>query len=364
MVEMMGGGERIRIHNQMIEKYSDNPIVKSSDVLPSIPGLRVLGAFNPGAIRFGDQILLLMRVAERCEPREGKVCMPVYRFDATGSHLEIMELDASDPEVVLKDTRGVFYRGRDYLSTMSHIRIARSRDGFHFTVDQKPFIYPANPTEMYGVEDARVTFIDERYYINYTAVSRDSWATALAVTDDFQSVERKGLIFHPENKDVAIFPEKVGGKYIALHRPNNSGFGKASIWYSESPDLLHWGNHQCLLRPRDNQWEAMKIGGGAPPLKTPEGWLVIYHGKGEGSTYSLFCLLLDLDDPSKIVSQASQPLLLPTEPYEAKGFFPNVIFSNGVVEMNGKVLIYYGAADESVCVAVTSVEHLLYTLSD
>ena len=370
----------------MIQKYPGNPIVKPTDVPPSRPGIRVLGAFNPGAIRFGEEVLLLMRVAERCEEQEGKVRMPFYRFaestqltesaqlaestqltesnqpDQSGSHLEIMELDASDPEVVLKDTRGVFYRGRDYLSTMSHIRLARSQDGFHFTVEEKPFIYPTNQSEEYSVEDARITFIDGRYYVNYTAVSRDSWATALAVTDDFRTVERKGLIFHPENKDVAIFPKKVGGKYIALHRPNNSGFGKASIWYSESPDLLHWGNHRCLLRPRDNPWEAMKIGGGAPPLKTPQGWLVIYHGKGENSLYSLFCLLLDLEQPYKILKQASQPLLLPTESYEAKGFFPNVIFSNGVVEMNGKVLIYYGAADESVCVAVTDLDYLLSTL--
>jgi predicted GH43/DUF377 family glycosyl hydrolase len=343
----------------MIQKYPGNPIVKPSGVHPSHPGLRVLGAFNPGAIRFGDEILLLMRVAERCEQQEGRVRLPVYRFTDKGSQLEILDLDASDPEVTLKDTRGVFYRGRDYLSTMSHIRLARSKDGFDFTVEEKPFIYPTNQSEEYGVEDARATFIDGRYYVNYTAVSRDSWATALAVTGDFQTVERKGLIFHPENKDVAIFPEKVGGKYLALHRPNNSGFGKASIWYSESPDLLHWGNHRCLLRPRDNPWEAMKIGGGAPPLKTPQGWLVIYHGKGENSLYSLFCLLLDLEQPYKILRQASHPLLVPTEPYEARGFFPNVIFSNGVVEHDGKILIYYGAADESVCVAVTDLDYLL-----
>jgi len=347
-----------------IQKFSGNPIVKPSDVPPSLPGMRVLGAFNPGAIRYGDQVLLLMRVAERCDQVDGKVRMPVYRFNQDGSHLEILELDASDPEVTLKDTRGVFYRGRDYLSTMSHVRIARSQDGFNFKVDEKPFIFPGNPSEEYGVEDPRVSFIEGRYYINYTAVSRDSWATALATTEDFQAVERKGLIFHPENKDVAIFPEKIRGKYIALHRPNNSGFGKASIWYSESPDLLHWGNHQCILRPRDNPWEAMKIGGGAPPLKTSQGWLVIYHGKGENSRYSLFCLLLDLEDPFRIVKQASEPLLLPTEPYETQGFFPNVVFSNGVVELDGKVLIYYGAADESVCVAVSSIEHLLHTIID
>jgi predicted GH43/DUF377 family glycosyl hydrolase len=322
-------------------------------------GYRVLGAFNPGAVNFGDQILILMRVSEGCEPQEGYVCVPVYRFEGGRSRPDIMKFRSTDPDVLLKDTRGVMYRGRDYLTTMSHIRLARSTDGIHFTVEEKPFIYPLDESEEYGAEDARVTFIDGRYYINYTAVSRGSWATALAVTDDFESVERKGLIFHPENKDVAIFPEKVNGKYIALHRPNNSGFGKPSIWYSESPDLLHWGQHRCIVRPRDNPWESTKIGGGAPPIKTSEGWLVIYHGKGEGSVYSLFCLLLDFEEPSRVLRRASEPLLVPTEPYETEGFFPNVVFSNGIAEKDGQILIYYGASDESVCVAITDVDSLL-----
>jgi beta-1,2-mannobiose phosphorylase / 1,2-beta-oligomannan phosphorylase len=213
--------------------------------------------------------------------------------------------------------------------------------------------------EKYGVEDARVTCIDGKYYINYSAVSWDSWGTALAVTEDFVHLEKKGMIFHPENKDVAIFPEKVGGKYIALHRPNNSGFGKASIWYSESPDLLHWGNYKVLIRPRDIKWESMKIGGGAPPIKTDQGWLVVYHGKGDNSIYSLYCLLLDLEEPSKVLKRGREPLLTPTESYETDGFFSNVVFSNGLVEKDGKVYIYYGAADESTCLAITDVESLL-----
>jgi predicted GH43/DUF377 family glycosyl hydrolase len=322
-------------------------------------GYTVLGSFNPGAVNFGDEILLLLRVSEGCEPREGYIRVPIYRFEGGQSYPDIMEFKSTDPEVSLKDTRGVVYKGENYLSTMSHIRLARSKDGIHFTVEEKPFIYPVDKSEEYGVEDARVTFVDGQYYINYTAVSRGSWATALAVTDDFESIERKGLIFHPENKDVAIFPEKVKGRYIALHRPNNSGFGRPSVWYSESPDLLHWGNHKCIVRPRDNKWESQKIGGGAPPIKTPEGWLVIYHGKGDDSVYSLFCLLLDLKEPCKVVKRASTPLLTPTEPYETEGFFPNVVFSNGIAEKDGKIYVYYGASDETVCAAITDVDSLL-----
>lgn len=343
----------------MIAKHQENPLIQPADVKPSMQEYEVLGAFNPGATIYGDEILLLLRVAERVRQVEGRVRAPVYRFEEDRAKPEVMEFDSEDPQVILRDTRGVSYRGREYLSTISHIRLARSHDGVRFSVEEDPFIYPMNPSEEYGVEDARVTFIDGAYYINYTAVSRGSWATALAKTVDFETIERLGLIFHPENKDVAIFPEKVGGKYLALHRPNNSGFGRPTIWYAESPDLLHWGNHRLLIHPRDNVWESMKIGGGAPPIKTPEGWLVIYHGKGDESRYSLFSLLLDLEDPSKVIHRAEDPLLYPTEDYETAGFFGNVVFSNGLIERDGKLFVYYGAADESACLAVAHVDAIL-----
>jgi len=343
----------------MIEKYENNPIITPSDVQPSMEGYKVVGAFNPGAVTYGDEILLLLRVAERCEPKKGYVSTPVYKFENGKSFPAIIDFDKNDPDVQLKDTRGVVYKGQDYLSTMSHIRLARSKDGINFTVEDRPFIYPVDESEKYGCEDARVSLIEGKYYINFTVVSGDSWSTALAVTEDFKTVDRKGIIFHPENKDVAIFPEKVNGKYIALHRPNNSGFGKASIWYSESPDLLHWGNHKCIARPRDMKWESMKIGGGAPPVKTPDGWLSIYHGKGDNSLYSLFCLLLDLNEPYKILRRAETPLITPTETFEIEGFFGNVVFTNGMVEKDGKVYLYYGAADESVGLATTDIDSLL-----
>lgn len=347
----------------MIKKYENNPIITASDVVPSLEGYVVLGAFNPGATIFDDEILLLLRVAEGCQPKEGFIRVPVYTNQNGKIEPGVVEFNASDPDLDLSDPRGVGYNNKTYLSTVSHIRLARSTDGLFFTVEEIPFLFPSEVYEEYGVEDARVTCIDEKYYINYTAVSSDSYATALAVTKDFKTVEKQGIIFHPENKDVVIFPEKVNGKYIALHRPNISGFGKASIWYSESPDLLHWGNHQCIIRPRDgNQWESHKIGGGAPPIKTSDGWLVIYHGSGENNIYSLFCLLLDLEEPNKVIKRALTPFLVPTEPFEVNGFFRNVVFSNGLIEKDNKIYIYYGAADESVGVAITDREDLLSTL--
>ncbi len=212
-----------------------------------------------------------------------------------------------------------------------------------------------------GPEDARVTFIDGRYYINYTIVSGDGWSTALSVTDDFRTHERLGVIFHPQNKDVSIFPEKVNGKYIALHRPNNDGFGKPSIWYSESPDLLHWGNHKCIVRPRQGVYESMKVGGGSAPLKTDKGWLCIYHAKGDNAKYSLFPMLLDLEEPWRVIARPERPIFEPEMPYETGGFFSNVVFTNGMLEKDGNIYMYYGSADETSCLAVASVNDLIVT---
>lgn len=343
-----------------MKRNLQNPLITPSMLTPSAPGYHVLGAFNPGATLYNDEVILLMRVAENCVKEEGYISVPYYSFDGKTGKPEILRIKEDDPEVTLKDTRGVFYKGRDYLSTLSHIRLARSKDGINFKVDEKPFIYPCDESEIFGVEDARISKIGDTYYINYTAVSGDGYVTSLITTKDFINLERRGTIFPPLNKDVAIFEEKVKGKYVTLHRPSNHGFGLPSIWYADSPDLIHWGNHKCLLRPDEGKWESQKIGGGAAPIKTKEGWLVIYHGKGDNSIYSLNLILLDLDDPSKIIKRGEVPIFYPEETYEKEGFFGNVVFTNGhVVRPNGEVYLYYGACDETVCLVVTSVDELL-----
>ena len=342
-----------------MQRSPDNPVISPDQVKPSTEGYRVRGAFNPGAVRHGDEILLLLRVAEDCPASPDEIAVPKTEVKDGVGVPGILRLRRDDPAVSLKDTRGVVYEGVDYLSTMSHIRLARSRDGVNFQVEDRPFLFPSTEAEVYGVEDARVTRFGESYYINYTCVSGDGWATGLALTTNFDSVERLGLIFHPENKDVSIFPEKIDGRYAALHRPNNSGFGKPSIWYADSPDLVHWGNHRCVLRPRDTTWEQLKIGGGAPSIKTPEGWLQVYHAKGKHG-YTLFCVLLDLEKPWLVIRQGSNPFLKPEASYETEGFFGNVIFTNGVVvEDDGQVLLYYGAADDTSCLLETTVDELL-----
>jgi predicted GH43/DUF377 family glycosyl hydrolase len=310
-------------------------------------------------VSHNGETVLLLRVAEKCVQAPGKIRVPVYNFENGRPVPGIKEFDKNDPYLKLKDTRGVVYKGKDYLSSLSHIRLARSRDGINFKVEETPFICPHDDDSEYGTEDARVLKFENRYYINYSIVSQDSWCTALSVTEDFKTHKRLGIIFHPENKDVAIFPEKIKGKYAALHRPNNSGFGKPSIWYAESPDLLHWGMHRRLLRPRNTSYESMKIGGGAPPLKTPEGWLCVYHAKGDNQRYSLFPLLLDLEEPWKIIRNPEKPIFEPAMEYERDGFFGNVVFTNGMLEKEGLLYMYYGASDEFSCLATIKVQDLL-----
>ncbi len=331
---------------------------------PSAKGLQVVGAFNPAATQYKNEIILIIRVAEKTVKKKALVSVPYFKFTEGKSRLAVLDIPENDPELRLKDTRGVFYKGKDYLSSLSHLRLARSKDGIHFTLEEKPFILPANETESFGVEDARISKIGNEYYINYTVVSGDGYATFLSKTKDFKQIERLGIIFPPLNKDVCIFEKKVQGKFIALHRPDNHGFGLPSIWYAESPDLIHWGNHKCLLRPGGNKWETQKIGAGAPPVKTQYGWLVIYHAKGENNVYSLNLMLLDLHQPDKIIALSESPFMIPETEYENEGFYGNVVFTNGhIVFPSGKIYIYYGTSDEYTCMAQTSINDLLNHLN-
>ena len=344
-------------------RHPANPLITPKMVRPSAPGFRVRGVFNPAATICGGEILLLLRVAEDGEADPSEVAVPIVRVENGVGRPDVLRLSRRDPEVDLSDSRYVIHRGQTYLSTLSHLRLARSRDGVRFTVEDRPFIFPGDSSESFGVEDARITRIGDIFYINYTCVSPDSWATALVSSRDFQTIERHGIIFPPQNKDVCLFPEKINGCYGALHRPHNSRFGRPSIWYAESPDLIHWGKHRCLIRPRDNGLEDERIGGGAPCLKTTAGWLQLYHGASADGTYRLFTLLLDLNHPERVLQRASRPFLQPEADYETKGFFGRVVFTDGFVEFeDGRIWVYYGAADQTTCLLETSVDELLDSL--
>ncbi len=244
---------------------------------------------------------------------------------------------------------------------------AVSDDGFNFKVNKKPFMEPASKGifseyEAYGIEDPRIIYIDGEFLITYSAYSKYGVRIGLAKTRNFQSIERVSLITEADYRNVVIFPEKIGGFYARLDRPH-SEISPWSIWISYSPDLKYWGESKLIMKPMQYHWDAMKIGPGAPPIKTARGWLHIYHGvfrTMDGSVYRLGAALHDLKDPSIILAVGDEWILQPEETYEITGYVHNVVFCCGVVaEDDGSVKIYWGGADKVICVGTATIENLV-----
>jgi predicted GH43/DUF377 family glycosyl hydrolase len=337
----------------------ENPILTPAMIRPSRPDLDVVGVFNPAAIRQGKDVVLLLRVAEA--PRkeaESDVLAPV--FDARTGQLEIKRWTIGTPRLDVSDPRLIVFEEKTWLTSISHLRVARSSDGIRFDVEPQPALSAATELESFGVEDARITLIDGTYWINYTAVSPLGIATALASTKDFRTFKRHGIIFPPNNRDVTIFPEKIGGRYVALHRPMPEGIGEAVIWSATSRDLLAWGNHQFVAGARPGKWDDAKVGGGAVPFRVKGGWLAVYHGVSTSPMqYALGALLLDGNDPSVVRARSRGPILRPELPYEREGFFAGVVFTCGLLADSDVIRVYYGAADGVTAVADLSLDEVL-----
>jgi predicted GH43/DUF377 family glycosyl hydrolase len=346
----------------LIERFSENPIIKPSDVPPSRDDYEVVGAFNPAATIFNNEILLLLRVAERPKDKNpDEQVAPILNPD-TGE-IEHFRVKNDDPNITdIPDSRSFYYKDEMFLTSISHLRIARSCDGVNFTVDPAPAVFPAMAYETYGLEDPRISKIDNLYYITYKVVSDKGICTGLLTTEDFIHFNRHGIIFCPENIDVVLFDERIGGKYWALTRPVPRYIGPRGVWIASSPDCIHWGQHAPLVLPAEGTFHDGKTGGSCVPIRTDDGWLTIYHGSDIDDKYSLAAVLLDLDDPTKVIARAKRPLMEPAAPYEITGFYGNVVFSCGAVEKDGEILIYYGASDEFTAVAKTSISRIMSTL--
>ena len=349
-----------------ISRYSGNPIIVEKDVKPSQPGYKVLGVFNCGAIKYNGEYLLLCRVAEAVENDDPSlVKFPELQEENGVEEIRTVTIvKAEHPDWDFSDSRKINYQESGmtrakYMTSFSHLRIARSKDGSHFTVDEKPCILPSGQCERWGMEDPRVVQIEDAYYVTYTACSPRGSCTAMIKTNDFRKFERMGIIFMPQNKDVTIFPEKINGRYYALNRPVPKTFGDPNIWISDSQDLLYWGNHRFLCGVGESGWDCGRIGSGAIPIKTPEGWIVIYHGANKTSRYSLGLMLLDKDDPSIIISKPDHPFMEPEAPYETSGFFGQVVFTCGAIVEGNNVKIYYGACDNTIALAETTISEML-----
>jgi predicted GH43/DUF377 family glycosyl hydrolase len=343
------------------KRDGNNPVLRPSDLKPSIPGMEITCLLNPGVFQMDGKIWLLLRVAERPVQQEGKISFPVY--NAKGE-IEVLTFDKNDPDLDATDPRVIQYKGNYYLTTLSYLRLVYSTDGVHFHEDPAyPPIYGKGPLESFGIEDCRVATMNDGYFLTFTEVSPVAVGVGLIETRDFKNFERHGMIFPPHNKDCALFEQKIGDKYYAFHRPSSPELGGNYIWIAESYDRIHWGKHHCIATTRPGMWDSVRVGAGAAPIKTEKGWLEIYHGANADNRYCLGAMLLDLNDPTKVLARSEQPIMEPIADYEQTGFFGNVVFTNGHIVEGDTVHIYYGASDEVICSAKFSIAEILKSLN-
>ncbi len=253
---------------------------------------------------------------------------------------------------------------------ISHLTTARSKDGIgNWQISEKPALKPEPkkyPEEIWGIEDPRITWIEEtkRWAICYTAYSKGGPMVSLATTKDFETFERIGPVMPPEDKDAALFPVKFKGLWAMLHRPvPKSPVLGAHIWISFSPNLKHWGEHREIIQAREGGWwDAGKIGLCAPPMKTKEGWLILYHGvrvTASGSIYRLGLVLLDMEEPTKVIRRSDEWVFGPKAHYEREGDVDDVVFPCGWIKKDDKIFMYYGAADSRICLATADFDEVV-----
>lgn len=316
-----------------VRRYAHNPILSPGDI-PYGCDL----VYNPAACRSGDEYCLILRT-DRGDREPGQC-----------------------------------------------LGLARSRDGYHFEVEPEPIFTPA-PEEFGHVNDPRVTFLDGYYYLTYCSdpmgsdLREEGIYLCIARSKDLRRWER---IYRsePDNRNAVIFPERINGLYVRLDRPFRRGYRAQhgyDIWISYSPDMIFWGKHQLVLSHYDVAWGRHKIGPAAPPIRTPKGWLVLFHGAelapaeeswrpwvhggkpGPAKVYRAGAMLLALEDPGRVIARRSEPLLNPSAPYEMDPRYrPNVVFPCGLIaEPDGELKLYYGAADTHVAVATIDQNELL-----
>jgi beta-1,4-mannooligosaccharide/beta-1,4-mannosyl-N-acetylglucosamine phosphorylase len=298
--------------SDLFRRYDGNPILTASGW-----PYHVHSVFNPGAAVIDGETLLLVRVED--------------------------------------------YRG------FSHLTLARSKDGItDWKIDKSPTLdyYEGHPEERWGLEDPRIVWLSdlEKYAIVYVSYSSVGPKVSLALTKDFQIIEKFGALLPPEDKDASLLPRKFDNRYVLIHRPIVSG--EAHIWISFSPDLIHWGEHRILMHRRGGLWDSSRVGLGAQPIETSEGWVIMYHGVRDtaaGVLYRVGLALLDLEEPWKLIRRSEEWVFGPKEPYEFIGDVSGVVFPTGAVvnKEKNELRLYYGAADSTVCVAFANMDEIL-----
>ncbi len=332
----------------MVKRFEMNPIINPEDIKPIKEGWKVIGAYNPGAFYWNGKIALLVRVIEKpVEMDQNIISVPMLENRGGVWSLTAKTFNKNDPDVDWqRDPRFLYYKNQTYDVIYSDLRLALSDDGKKFTVAEKPTFLGAEPLTVYGVHDPRVIYLEDEYHILYTGNSEWGTPAFRSTTKNFVDFTQHGVIFPPDNKDNCLFPEKIHGQYLSIHRPAAAYFEGYNMWLAQSSDLVYWGSHKPLIKIREGSWDSRRIGCGAEPIRTHEGWIVLYHGS-DGQDYHMGALLLDADNPEKVKGRSKAPFLSPEEWYEKEGFFNNVVFSNGHVMIDDETIyVYYGAADK------------------
>jgi beta-1,2-mannobiose phosphorylase / 1,2-beta-oligomannan phosphorylase len=276
-----------------------------------------------------------------------------------------------NPAAAALESETVLLARVEDMTGISHLTVARSANGVDgWTIDAEPLLAPTAgiAAEKWGFEDPRVVWVDEldRWVITCTSYGPAGPAVYLAMTEDFTTVERHGIIRRPDDKNASLFPHRFEGQWLLLHRPKTEyGSGRGEIFISRSTDLTSWSTAEPVLQPRSGAWwDSLRIGIGPPPLLTEHGWLLVYHGVKEtiaGGVYRVGLALLDVDDPTRVLHRLPSWILGPLAPYERTGDVPNVVFPCGLVHdtATGELRLYYGAADTSICLATAQLDDLL-----
>ncbi len=349
----------------MVSRLDSKVLVRTGDFSPTDSRFNVLGVFNPGAVRCGDEIILLVRVAQ-AYPQDKPGWLHSPRTSSSSGTvayaIDTMEISPDDDG---DHRKPLLVNGHRRLAFISHLEmVVLDASGWNVKeIRRLDDLFGCTEYEIYGVEDPRITQIDDVYYITYVGVSEQMGvATCLMTTKDFKTFERHGVIFSCENKDVVLLPEKVDGYFCCHHRPvGRINIRKLSINTAFSPDALCWGRHVHTLHCNESGWYGGRLGAGTPPVKTDAGWLSIFHGvEYSGPTdktgrYTGGAMLTALDEPGRLIGVSKEPFFVPETDFEKGGYVNNVVFPTGIVrdlENPDTLNVFYGCADS--CVAVTA----------
>ncbi|MDE1848850.1 MAG: hypothetical protein KGH55_02360 [Nanoarchaeota archaeon] len=371
----------------MIPVKKEALLVSPSDVKPTSNKFSVIGTFNPGAARLSNgNIVLYVRVAEKLKNEASEDEKHYYAPRCVGEKACKIHFDRfkreeaqskSDSDIVFKDeTKRLLF--------ISHFRrVILDKGGFSVkSIDRKPSFTGLSTNGELGVEDPRIVKIGEKYAMTYVSLSRQgNVSTSLALSKDCLNWERMGTIFSEQNKDTALFPEKIKDNYYIFNRPEGGfEFTPPHIWIAASKDMVGWGRNKPLKLSRKGKWDYERVGAGPPPIKTDKGWLLLYHGvinyrtrpfrkmfgtEGNHFSYEIGAALFDLKNPRKLLARAPSPILAPTKKYEKEGFVNNVLFPTGLlrdVNDEDKLLVFSGGADTVVSVKKISLQDVLDSL--